>query len=102
DRTIEADPSFSFIVVSPAGEDVSPKAPQINLSSSGDFIRLDPGQSTEVKFNLSQFCKFEEMGSYRIVAKRLISYWPGKSNKVRNGFQLVSNPLSVSIFSAGH
>jgi hypothetical protein len=89
-NSIETDPTFSFIVVSPSGKDVSPSSPKMFVGSGGS-IPVDPNQTVELEFNLSNLCRFDEAGTYRIVAKKLIRSPEGSEPST-----IVSNPLLVS------
>jgi len=89
--SIDEDSQFSFMVISPSGKDVSPtmKGPP---SGSGQFIRIDPNRTTEMEISLSRLCKFDEIGKYKIVAKRWVD-----SITTRKPCLLVSNSLNVSV-----
>ncbi len=87
---IERDPGFSFIIVSPSGRDISPK-PSIG-SGSGHIGALAPGQTVELKFDLASICRFDEVGTYKIIAKREVL--AARRNRV---FEVVSNPLGVPV-----
>ena len=95
----EADLQLSFTVVSPAGKDVSPKIDLTRASISGRLIRLGPNDEVDIDFNLSDLCKFDEAGTYKVIVKRMMSYWRDDNQKAPsgNGFQVVSNPLYVSV-----
>jgi DNA-binding beta-propeller fold protein YncE len=90
-NAIETDPTFSFIVVSPSGKDVSPSSPKIFVGSGG-VLPIDPNQTVELEFNLSDLCKFDEVGTYKIIAKKGVGSRDGKKL-----FVVVSNPLYATI-----
>jgi hypothetical protein len=85
---------LACVVVSPSGKDVSPK--KHTDGGSGAFGGVDPGKTTEFEFALSQLCKLEEMGTYKITAKRAVDV-VGKSGR---GFVLTSNTLCVRVVPA--
>jgi hypothetical protein len=87
---IEMDTSYSFTVLSPEGKNICPGVTE--TAFSGDIIRLGPNQVAELNFNLSVRCKFDEIGTYKIIAKNteIVS----EKNKA---FEVVSNPLYVSV-----
>jgi len=86
---IEHDPGCFFKVISPSGMDIPFER---QFSQSGGPDPLAPNQTMEIDFNLSVICKFNEAGTYKIIARKAI-YWPEK----RQGFMVVSNPLDVTI-----
>jgi hypothetical protein len=88
---IEMDPRFSFKIISPTGRNVSPKAPKI-YAGSGATLTLGPGQTNELRFNLSKLFKFEEVGTYTITATKEV--WTLEESR---NFKVVSAPLSVSV-----
>jgi hypothetical protein len=65
----DAELSLACIVVSPSGKDVSPivhDPPGAYYSLRSAIAR--PSQTTEFEFPLSDFCKLEELGTYKITA----------------------------------
>jgi hypothetical protein len=52
-----------------------------------------PHDLSEFEFRLSDICKFDEIGAYRIVAKKGIFFDKNK------GWVVVSNPLVVTVVS---
>lgn len=94
ENAIENDPGYSWVVISPSGKDISPK-PQIHTGSGG-AIPLVPNQFIEFEFNLSRLCKFDELGTYKIVTKK--SIWSPENQKL---FTVVSTPLYVTVVPEG-
>lgn len=87
------DSTYSFKVISPSGVDISPDMSKVHSSDSGEIHWLGPRQTVTIKFNLSAFCRFDETGIYKIVAKRK-SIW---ATKERQDVTAVSNPLEISV-----
>jgi hypothetical protein len=87
---------LACVVISPSGKDISPR---VATNSSGPFFRAgsvefvvaQPNETAEFEFPLSQLCKLDEIGTYRITAKKS-SY-----AKAEEAFVLTSNTLSVSV-----
>jgi hypothetical protein len=88
-----ADPNYSFVVTSPSGKDVSPDMTKIHRPFSGVFRYAPPGQIIEIKFNLSNYCKLDEVGTYKIVAK-MEKVLLVAENKT---FKTVSNSLNIKV-----
>jgi hypothetical protein len=93
---VEMTSALGFQVISPSGRDVSPKI-QEQLHGSGQFVQIRPGQVWELRFNLSDLCRFGEIGTYRIKATCLLGHWTDREGKSSEGVQLNSNPLDVSM-----
>ncbi|GEM_PF-1937462 len=89
---LESDDSYSFVVISQSGQDVSPSAKPRFIPGSGTSIRIAPRQVKAVQYELSRRCKFDEIGAYKVIAKIELKLL-GKSKM----FQAVSSPLCVSI-----
>jgi hypothetical protein len=85
------DSSYSFIVSAPSGKNVSPKR-MTEESASGSFIAMDPGQIIEIHFDGARLFKFDEVGTYKITAKKVM--W---SEAKKQQFELVSNTLEVKV-----
>jgi hypothetical protein len=93
----ERDPGFSFLINSPSGKEIFLDGKK-NLPSfgSGRAINVSPNQIKELEFDLSRLCKFDEFGTYKIIAKKSII--TGMSSKeVLTGCWLTSNPLNITI-----
>ena len=91
-NAIEYDRGYSWVVISPSGNDISPNMEKIPASESGGFIRLSPNQIKELEFNFSHLCKFDEIGTYKIVAKKTLL-----SPENQKPVTVVSNPLNIVI-----
>jgi hypothetical protein len=91
-NAIEYDRGYTWVVISPSGNDISPNMEKIPVSESGGFIRLSPNQIKELEFNLSHLCKFDEIGTYKIVAKKTML-----SPENQKPVTVVSNPLNIVI-----
>ena len=89
-NAIENDESFSFVVIAPSGKNISPKPK--NIPGSGGADPAIPNQIIKLEFNLSNLCKFDEVGTYKIIANK--SLWSPERNKL---FTVVSNPLYIAI-----
>jgi hypothetical protein len=81
------------IVVSPSGKDVSPSANSPREPWSGRTAIARPGQTTEFEFPLSELCKLEEIGTYKITVRKSTF----AIRKGEKGIVLTSNTLSVSV-----
>jgi hypothetical protein len=79
------------LITSPSGRDVSPNKP--DNSDSGEFINVAPSGVETFVFKLGSICKFEEIGTYRITAKKLVAIDKNKQ------WSVVSNPLLISVVS---
>jgi len=86
----EEDPSCFFVVISPSGRDISPE--NVGVANSGSAEALGPQKEIQIEFNLSAICSFNEVGAYKIVARKGI-YW----REEKHGFLVFSNPLNVVI-----
>jgi len=95
-NTIQGDPQFSYVVISPSGKNISPKMDS-SPTGSGQFIRITPNKVVKRRFDLSRVCKFNEIGIYKIVAKRWVN-----STVDQKAYLLVSNPLNVPIVQASN
>jgi len=86
------EPLFSFLVVSPSGNELSPEAPATNSRSKVNNP-LGPNHSKQLVFDMSTICKCDEIGTYTITVKRIM-WWPGGKQE---WFTVISNPLSIKI-----
>jgi hypothetical protein len=87
------DPTYAFTVTSPSEINISPDMTMLQESDSGQVHWLNPGQTVAIEFNLSAFCRFDEPGIYKLVAKRE-RIW---STKEHQDFTVVSNPLKITV-----
>jgi hypothetical protein len=83
--------NFSFGVTSPSGKDISPKPAEYYNGGSGGEYQIAQGQTKEFDCNLSYLCKFNEMGTYKIIAKKRL--WPDLNKQC----EITSNPLYVTV-----
>jgi len=89
----DAEVGVACIVISPSGKDVSPSTDSAIISGSGGFTIARPNQTAEFEFPLSRLCKLDEIGTYKITArKRTVAY-----TKAQKAFVLTSNTLFVSV-----
>jgi hypothetical protein len=79
------------IVISPSGKDISPQK-KSNSAGSGRLVIVRKDQIAHFEFNLGSLCKFEEIGTYKIVAKKELN-----RNSDNKTFTAESNPLYVSV-----
>lgn len=87
------DYGLSFVVIAPSGEDVSPKFSKESVNAvSGASIMVPPNQIRKFQFNLSYLCKFNQIGTYKVIAKQ-------KGYLGKRGLTVVSNPLCVTVIS---
>jgi hypothetical protein len=63
---------------------------------SGKYDLARPGQSTEITFDLSKLCKFDEDGTYEIIAGKN-GLGPREKKRKINFFKVISNPLKVTV-----
>jgi len=85
---------FSFDVVSPSGRDISPASRPKPYYGSARF--LAPGHSEDFKVDLSRICNLEEIGTYKIIARRTETRTDIRTKEVIP-FGVRSNPLYVSV-----
>jgi hypothetical protein len=89
---------LACVVISPSGKDVSPStptnsptAPLVWRGPPPPVGAAGPNQTGEFEFWLWELCKLDEIGTYKIAARKTI--W-GKEGKV---FDLISSTLCVSV-----
>jgi hypothetical protein len=87
------DPSYSFVVISPSGKDISPDMKKVRSGDSWANHEVGPNQTVEIEFNLTYLCKLNEVGTYKIIAKKG-QMWSVARDKE---FTVVSNPLNVLV-----
>jgi hypothetical protein len=83
---------LSFTVIDPSGKDVSPIVRNDDIGGSGAAIFVPPNQIKRFQFNLSYLHKFDEIGTYKFIAKQ-----KGYVGKSQNEFTVISNPLYVTV-----
>jgi hypothetical protein len=86
------DSSYSFVVTSPSGKDISPDLAKFQEASSGRGHKLDPGRILDLKFGLAKLLTLDDVGTYTIVAKKKV--WSGTNG---TWFEVVSNILKVTV-----
>lgn len=89
------DPSWHFTIISPSGEDISPR-PIRAFAGSGAFRQVDPGQTAELEMDLKSRGSFEEEGEYKITLKQKILIL-----RFNDYFDVESNSLILPIVK-GH
>ena len=83
--------NFSFVVISPSGKDVSPKAAEYFRGGSAGSYSIGPGQIKTFDYDLNYLCKFDEVGTYKVTAKKRL--FPDLEEKC----ELVSNSLNIVV-----
>ena len=91
----ETSPCFSFVITSPTGKDISPKAQPFH--GSGHFVDLGPGQSCQARLDLGYLCRFEEIGTYQITVKCSVGNFLNTKRTSVKSAQVISNSLNVSV-----
>jgi hypothetical protein len=81
---VEESPGFSFVVTFPSGKEISTNTN--DYGDSGVLLSVTPNKVVELGFNLNYFFKFDEVGTYKIVAKRPI-----------RTCEIVSNPSYLTV-----
>jgi hypothetical protein len=81
---------ISYNVISPSGKEILPTVKAYG-GSSGGFITVHPNQIKEFEFNLSQIYKLDEVGGYKIIAKKTV--WHDQNKQ----YEVISNPLNVIV-----
>ncbi|MGB8367711.1 MAG: hypothetical protein ACLPYZ_00190 [Limisphaerales bacterium] len=84
---------FTWAVTSPSGKDLSPKPDLLHEAISGWFPKLKPLESREIDFDLSSVCSFNEVGIYKVVAKKQVV----SLSLPKKGCEIVSKPLDIVI-----
>ncbi|HEY1661505.1 MAG TPA: hypothetical protein VGI03_03735 [Verrucomicrobiae bacterium] len=84
------DDPISFVVTSPSGKDVTPPPPKFE-HGSGANITVPPDQICKYEFDLGSLCKFDEPGTYKIVAKMSVGAPAPKKSWA------ISNPLYLTV-----
>ena len=78
---------LSYQITSPSGQTLLPNNNILSGGSGGDNS-LPPGRVIEYEFDLGKFCKFSEVGTYKIVATKSVT----SNDKI---CKVVSNPLII-------
>jgi hypothetical protein len=88
-------PGISFIILSPSGKDVSPIFDRHPMKESGGMVWIPPGKVDGFIVDLRQFCKMDELGTYKIT----MTIQRGSSDR-HKFYNVVSNPLYVTVVPA--
>lgn len=91
---IESSAGFSWAITSPTGKESLLKTGRIG--GSGGPITVLPNQVIQSEFNLSSVYKFDEIGTYKIVARRDLRNFGLHSDSVKTDL-IISNPLYVPV-----
>lgn len=83
-------------VISPAGKVVRPPPNRNREGGSGQMLSLEPKQTVEFSFGLSNIFRFEEVGTYEITARKVVCT---ASPFGKDPFEVVSGSLSFSVVS---
>jgi hypothetical protein len=79
---------FTFVIISPSNKDVSPAAHPGNGLHLRNITRtVNPNDNMNYLIDLGEVCKFSEIGTYKVTAKR----------KVIPGCETTSNTLNILI-----
>jgi hypothetical protein len=87
------DHTYSFVVTSPSGADISPDLSKVQSGDSGQAHIIGPGKTLILRFNLSSFCTFDTVGTYHVIARKG-EIW---SRQKHDSFTVVSNPLAINV-----
>jgi hypothetical protein len=86
---------LACVIISPSGKDISPRMVRPVVGSTMG-VAARPNRIIEFEFPLSRLCKLEEIGTYKVTArKRTVAY-----DKTQKAFVLTSNTLCVSVVPA--
>ncbi len=87
-------PGISFNIISPSGKDVSPIFSHA-IRLTGDMVWVHPGKIDGFIIDLQQFCKLDELGTYKITMTI-----QRESLDRQKLYNVVSNPLYVTVIPA--
>lgn len=85
---------FTWNITSPSGKDLSPRKsafPQPGFSSLN--VRVNPMETSVHDFDLSSICNFNEIGTYKVFAKKEVFFISPTHKKC----EIVSEPLNIAI-----
>ena len=78
-------------VISPSGREISPNTEKTYAGGSGSSGNVGPNKTLEFAFHLSDLCRFNKHGTYKITAKKVVRVDGNKPVEV------VSNTLRLSV-----
>jgi hypothetical protein len=84
---------YSWEIISPSGKSISSKESVPMNAISSMTVPLDQYPNWECEFNLSSVCNFNEIGTYKIIAKKEVFVISPAHKKG----EIVSNPLDIII-----
>lgn len=93
DRTITNNTTFSVSVISPSGKNIAPVFSKSDIASGASFA-VKPRQIHGFRFYLTDICKLEEVGTYKVVVT--VHRRSNSDNKV---YDIASNQLLFNIVS---
>jgi hypothetical protein len=83
---------LAWVIISPSGKDISPRG-TLAVAGSSRWVLVRPNGIGEFEFPLSRFCKLEEVGTYKITARK-------STFAIRKGEKtivLISNTLCIPV-----
>jgi hypothetical protein len=80
-----------YEVISPSGKDISP-AHANGFWGSGGIMNVPPNSVYNYEFNLGYLCRFNEVGTYKVVAKMNLTWTTAHTNSLPT-----SNRLYVTV-----
>jgi len=83
---------MSFTITSPSGKDISPVFYNNFIAESGITVWVPPGKVDGFIVGLQQFCKLDELGTYKIT----MTVQRGSPDRHKL-YNVVSNPLFVTV-----
>ncbi|HEU6447729.1 MAG TPA: hypothetical protein VFV23_04755 [Verrucomicrobiae bacterium] len=83
---------FTWNITSPSGKDLSPTNSLPEFGASWN-PKLSPQESRDSSYNLSEICNFNELGTYKIIARNQVL----SSFTKRKVCEIISNPLEIKI-----
>jgi hypothetical protein len=83
---------LAWVILSPSGKDISQRG-TLAAAHSIRWVLAGPSRIGESEFPLSRFCKLEEIGTYKITARKSTF----ARHKDEKAFVLTSNTLSVTV-----
>jgi hypothetical protein len=85
---------FTWTITSPSGKDLSPKKPAFPADGfSSLIVHVNPMETSKYNFDLSSICNFNEIGTYKVFAKKEVFF----ISPTRKKGEIVSKPLDIVI-----